>query len=323
MSDNLVKDSNLKANKKKRIQCKNCKTQFKGNFCPNCGQSTSEFEKPFRFLIIDLVGNVFAFDTRFWNSLKSLITRPGKYTEDYLNGYRARYMPPFRLNVFISFLFFVLLSNYITDNVDLNDLDKQKIESKLIGADLDTTSQAQLLDSKYVTFNSNGNKDAKSSEEDGSWSIGLGESEGSGTKEIMSILNNPGIYINSFLKYLSWAIFLLMPVYAAFQWLFYRKDRKYYYHHLIFSINQHSFIYLLITLILVIKLITPKNNYNLENYLFLILPVYMFIANKQLYGKTWLGTVFRMLSVFLLYSITLLVGVGLVFVFWVGNQFVE
>jgi len=29
------------------IECNNCEHKFEGKFCPNCGQSVKEFEKPF------------------------------------------------------------------------------------------------------------------------------------------------------------------------------------------------------------------------------------------------------------------------------------
>ena len=49
-----------------KVVCQNCDTSFKGNYCPECGQQLREFQKPFRFLIVDLAGNIFSFDTRLW-----------------------------------------------------------------------------------------------------------------------------------------------------------------------------------------------------------------------------------------------------------------
>ena len=71
--------------------------------------------------MVDLAGNVFSFDTRLWRSLKDLITRPGSYALDYINGYRMRYVPPLRLYVFISFLFFLLLSVFVSRIVVISE----------------------------------------------------------------------------------------------------------------------------------------------------------------------------------------------------------
>ena len=85
------------------IYCQNCKTPYEGIYCHECGQSVKEFNKPIKFLIFDIVGNVFAFDTRFWKTIFTLIFKPGTYTANYIQGQRARYMSPFRLYIFTSF----------------------------------------------------------------------------------------------------------------------------------------------------------------------------------------------------------------------------
>jgi len=47
-------------------------------------------------------------DSRVWRTLIPLITRPGKLTRDYLEGRRARYMPPFRTYLVLSIVFFLI-----------------------------------------------------------------------------------------------------------------------------------------------------------------------------------------------------------------------
>ncbi len=79
------------------VICKNCDNLFSGNFCPNCGQSIKEFRLPISFLVIDLVGNMIAFDTRFWKTLKEILFQPGKMTNDYLQGKRIRVYASFSL----------------------------------------------------------------------------------------------------------------------------------------------------------------------------------------------------------------------------------
>jgi hypothetical protein len=127
------------------VVCKNCGRKFTGKFCPDCGQSIKEFEKPFSFLIIDLTGNIFAFDTRFRKTFINVLARPGHLTFDYLKGHRARYMPPFRFYVFISFIFFVLLSVAVKKNVEYQDKIKTKIDSALA-----ENIQERQLDSSII-----------------------------------------------------------------------------------------------------------------------------------------------------------------------------
>jgi len=60
--------------------------------------------------IRDVVGDLFDFDARIWRSLRTLAFKPGRLTNLYLAGQRAKYTPPFRMYVITSLAFFVLFS---------------------------------------------------------------------------------------------------------------------------------------------------------------------------------------------------------------------
>lgn len=92
--------------------CKNCETQFSGKFCPECGQSVKDYDKPFSFIFYNFVGDFFAFDTRFFRTFVTLLLKPGKITKEYFDGRRVKYAPPFRIFIFVSFLLFLLLQIY-------------------------------------------------------------------------------------------------------------------------------------------------------------------------------------------------------------------
>jgi len=47
-------------------------------------------------------------DSRLWRTVVPLLIRPGQLTRDYLEGRRARYMPPFRTYLVLSVVFFVV-----------------------------------------------------------------------------------------------------------------------------------------------------------------------------------------------------------------------
>ena len=49
-------------------------------------------------------------DSKFWRTLRALLSRPGLLTQEYLDGKRARYSPPFRSYLVISIAYFVLVS---------------------------------------------------------------------------------------------------------------------------------------------------------------------------------------------------------------------
>jgi len=89
--------------------CLNCGAALAGDFCHDCGQSGHSIRRPFWTLVAESLETFFAIDGRLARTLPALLARPGRMTRAYLDGQRARFIPPFRLYVFASLIFFVLL----------------------------------------------------------------------------------------------------------------------------------------------------------------------------------------------------------------------
>ena len=104
-------------------KCLNCSTLHSGQFCPNCGQSVDKINKPFKEFLLDILDSMSAFDVRFWRSVKIMFTRPHKLTEEYLNGKRTKYMPPFKMYFFVSFLFFFVINWKADSEMQKNNSD--------------------------------------------------------------------------------------------------------------------------------------------------------------------------------------------------------
>ena len=88
--------------------CLNCGTELRGQYCGNCGQRASNRLISLWELTRDAFGDLFEIDSRLWRTLIPLLIRPGTLTKDYLEGRRARYMPPFRMYLVLSVVFFVV-----------------------------------------------------------------------------------------------------------------------------------------------------------------------------------------------------------------------
>ena len=88
--------------------CLNCGTRLRGQYCGNCGQRASSRLISLWELMRDAFGDLLELDSRLWRTLIPLLVRPGKLTRDYLEGRRARYMPPFRMYLVLSVIFFVV-----------------------------------------------------------------------------------------------------------------------------------------------------------------------------------------------------------------------
>ena len=88
--------------------CLNCGTALGGQYCGNCGQRAASRLISIWELLRDAFGDLLELDSRLWRTLIPLMTRPGKLTRDYLEGRRARFMPPFRMYIVLSIVFFLV-----------------------------------------------------------------------------------------------------------------------------------------------------------------------------------------------------------------------
>jgi hypothetical protein len=88
--------------------CLNCGTELRGQYCGHCGQRARNRLISIWELLRDAFGDLLELDSRLWRTLIPLLIRPGQLTRDYLEGRRARYMPPFRMYLVLSVIFFVV-----------------------------------------------------------------------------------------------------------------------------------------------------------------------------------------------------------------------
>jgi hypothetical protein len=88
--------------------CLNCKSTLAGQYCASCGQRARSRLISLWELVSGAFGDIFELDSRLWRTLIPLFTRPGALTRDYLEGRRARYMPPFRTYLVLSIVFFLV-----------------------------------------------------------------------------------------------------------------------------------------------------------------------------------------------------------------------
>lgn len=102
--------------------CRNCGAALGGQYCAACGQRSRVRLISLWELLKEAVGNITDLDSRIWLTLRPLLYRPGLLTREYLAGRRARYIPPFRLYLILSVVFFVLAS-FANDDGNFIQLD--------------------------------------------------------------------------------------------------------------------------------------------------------------------------------------------------------
>ena len=80
------------------------------DYCAGCGQKRAPLRQPVHHFVAESIVEYFGVDGRLWRSLGLLLFRPGRLTQAYVEGRRARYLRPLRLYLTATLLFFFLLS---------------------------------------------------------------------------------------------------------------------------------------------------------------------------------------------------------------------
>lgn len=93
---------------RKEKNCLNCGTQVEGRFCQHCGQENIIARESFWSLLTHFVYDITHFDSKFFGTMKYLLTKPGRLSLEYINGKRNSYLHPIRMYVFTSAFFFII-----------------------------------------------------------------------------------------------------------------------------------------------------------------------------------------------------------------------
>ena len=126
-------------------KCLNCGTEFKGKFCPECGQSADTGRFTMRFIIENVLAAFLSKDGGIWFTLKNLFTRPGAMIVDILNGKRRKYFSPFPM-LFCSLTFYVLVLS-ISGSRD----EFREIENKLQEVEITYNNDAENAETDIDT----------------------------------------------------------------------------------------------------------------------------------------------------------------------------
>jgi hypothetical protein len=87
--------------------CLNCGAPLTGLYCSKCGQKVPHGDLTLGELFHELTHELSHWDGKIPQTLKAMFFRPGLLTQDFLAGRRARWLPPLRLYLVITFVYFV------------------------------------------------------------------------------------------------------------------------------------------------------------------------------------------------------------------------
>ena len=292
-------------NAKQDYYCPNCQTILPGEskFCPDCGQKRIHpKDHSVWHLIVESVGDFFHFDSKFFATLRPLLFRPGYLTNEYLSGKRARYFQPFKLFLFISFLYFLTsgLMNHKSDSdkevagvqnkADTNiihsnqgsyQLHLNKAYDKIFALSDDSL---RILVKKYGL-----NRFVNLSYPRVAWYSRIL------IKQVLkNRLQGSETFGENLHKTFPKLIFILIPFFALLLKLLYIRKKIPYFDHLIFSVHFLSCFFLLLLLSELGSLIAGW----LTLVVYFLLMVYLYVALFKVYHQKKRKTFFKFLLLF-------------------------
>jgi hypothetical protein len=224
-------------------------------------------------------------DSRLWRTLVPLVLRPGYLTQQFIEGRRASYLSPFRLYFAVSILFFVVVS----------------ATGARSGHGNGAVSASQATASTVKPANPDIDKlcrDSVSQVPGPSW---IRQSFFDACEK--SQADHGRALREIFIRNLGRAMFLFLPLLAAFMKLLYRKPRRSYVTHLVLLVHNHAFVFLLMSGVLAtlywLRLDAPLMW--IIRGLICYLIYYLYRSMQRVYAQSWPRTLIKFTAVLAAY----------------------
>lgn len=295
--------------------CPNCSELLWGQYCATCGQRARVRMITFWELLRDAGELLATLDSRLWKTLGLLLFRPGRLTIDYLQGKRARYVPPMRLFIASTLVFFFIATLntrfdfgpegaiLIGPGSGTQPDDAKPVESRQSrGGVANGRSGIKVDDDCQVDYSGAPAWLPKILSQERAEEVCLRIKADHGRSFLQALMSNiPAM------------MFLFLPLMAAVMKLLYPLSGRYYAEHLLFLVHYHSFFFMLNIGLIAIRWsaelaapgripLTP-----LTLVAFVYLPVYLFRAMRKVYGQGFWATAFKYVSLGMAYFLALLI----------------
>jgi len=319
--------------------CLNCGTALSGQYCGNCGQRATSRLISVWELLRDAFGDLLELDSRLWRTLVPLAVRPGQLTLDYLEGRRARFMPPFRMYLVLSIVFFLVA--FFDPREELGILFEPQVpsatESEENANEADEIRAEifrDLAEEGIIVIDPGSTDVAGDAAEDGDAdsNCDLDDFDSADlpdwlasrlTEERLKVMcdriiaDDGRAFLNKLLDNVPAALFILLPLMALVLKILYPLSKRYYVEHLLFVVHYHSFAFLILSLQVLFTrlgslLRVPEILIDVTVLAAsLYVPVYLYKALRRVYGQGRFFTILKFLILTFAYF------AGLLFIFGV------
>lgn len=301
--------------------CLNCNHPLKpeDKYCAQCSQKVGNTRLPFWAGLSDFFINAFSFDSKVFLSLRQLLLKPGLITQQYNAGMQARFVPPLRMYLTITLLFF-LVEAFVEKLNEKQPWEvygtEEKQNSPFEVQEVDSTDNSMTLNLGEGNYSG--------------WGDWIRKHPGMSPEVALDSLGKQVTFWNKFIyaqiykiarferqefnDYLAsktqLLIFLFLPLIAlVLKWV-YIRHRIFYFEHLVFALHLQSVFFILLTLQVIFDYFLGTDTLGLVVVLFAL---YLLLAMKRVYDQSWKKTSLKFILTNALGISTLVIFGGLMF----------
>jgi hypothetical protein len=277
--------------------CRNCGAALAGRYCSQCGQAAEVHVPSVKEIIQEILEGLTHSDSRLWNTLKCLWLKPGKLTLEFIAGRRVAYLPPFRLYLILSVLYFFLSS--LTH--------QQFVVMELPGDNHSAQINPKNLHCDDInSLNKFGHPD---------WNARL-------VRACNAARSDNGASLNHVVEgIVPKVMFIFLPLVALLHKLMYWRPPRRYAEHLLFFLHIHAFFFSAAILALLAEGVSnlwaaarPVGDV-LQTLLFMLVLVYSVAALHRVFRQSWPKTLFKAVLLCFVYLIVMALGMAAVSIY--------
>lgn len=249
------------------LQCANCQHELNGPFCSQCGQPARNRRGPFLKMVSDITEDIFNFDSKFYKSILQLLFKPGYLTRQFIDGRRFSILPPVRMYLVVSILFFFIFQ---IPNIDVSD-NNVYVGNVLLGHEEPIEGKPRI-----ALFSVDDNEGAAAK-----WFEETFADKKKAMQEGIPQVTVDRIF-NQLENLLPNALILFLPIFALVLKLLYFFKRVLYFDHLIFALHFQTW---LMGVSLIIYGLAIQNPWWAA--LSATIPIYLAKAQKTVYEQSY------------------------------------
>jgi hypothetical protein len=263
-------------------------------------------------------------DVRVLHTFPKFLFLPGRLTKEYVNGRRKRYIRPFRLYLFATFLLFTVLAFTagqglqfgVASQAAVLPADSGRAASPVLGADTTAVASApSFLGS--AAQRKRWARDFETNPESVNFMIGSPETQAHVERilrvKVAEALRNPRDLLGGMIDHGPYVMFLMLPLFAFLNKLLYIRRSRLYVEHLIFSLHVHAFAFVAFTVAILLDNTGGGALSTAAGWVEASPLLYLVLAMAHVYDQGLLKSTVKAVLLLLVYAFLLVLGLILLF----------